>query len=257
MTLKSTMPCLVPHVTTRISNDTRVGTSRSRLLELPRELRDNVYGYLAHDLDFVWWFKSTPGGILLPHFNLNVKAQGVPNFAALLVNFQMYEEYRDICSKECVSLVAKFPIFWHDSKPSETAAARERKERILAKAHSITIIKGSNFEPEFVLYGHVVNTLALIAPNLSTVKIAAVRLCDGLIDDAQILEESEPFPASSRTHFLLSPPDSIGKFKLVQRGEGYRVSLPLYLCKTVYLHTKLVLRSISDFMFGTVQVLFI
>jgi hypothetical protein len=224
-----------------------MAASRPNLLTLPRELRDRVYFYLTHQLDFNWdrseifTLRDADGDEQLIE-PVPIRVLNCPLTQVLCVHPSIYEEYHTVCMKNLEAIVDPALLMLDKSCFSPHWLSKDSSDAVLARLRHVTLFitlhaKTTSHNLDWQNHLNLLRALTTRADALSTVRIAVrqqyhmdsptfdeLRMPTVLIPAAERLIDAESHP------FLPHMPSTLNDMPLVQRGEGYHIGYaPTYL----------------------------
>jgi hypothetical protein len=224
-----------------------MGASPPNLLTLPRELRDHIYSYLTHQLDFNWHAsdilstRGADGNIQLIE-PVSVRLVNCPFPSILCVHPLIYEEYHTACVGNLEAIIdpalqslrsSQFRLDGKLNELSDAALACLRHVKLFITLHAKTAFHNLDWQQQLNL----LHTLIKKADAVVTLRVAVrqqhlmdsptfneLQMPSVLIPAAQRLADAESHP------FLPNMPLTLDDMQLVQRGDGYHVGYaPTYL----------------------------
>jgi hypothetical protein len=200
-------------------------TTRSHLLTLPREIRNEIYGYLTKEIkfDWVWEHEFDSDG----PYMATVLIEDVPICAILLTHSRLCEEYLEArCFKELHATIdANLSIGHHPGFIEETLAKQQDKTTVFARIkHASVFITAFGSSDADVLSG-LDCALVELASGLTSLKLAVftLTLSDDGAPNHKLWQNIEPFPVSSRLELFpyWSNKAGFANLPLFQQDEGY------------------------------------
>jgi len=201
--------------------------STPTLLFLPREIRDIVYGYLRHDIRYLWPWQSNFRTEDLDIVDMSI--ENAPCTNALLINRQLHAEYQEsLNTRRFLATIATKPL------PKRFALVKRVIDPGLARlaisqVRDVHILVLNNWpeHPFWTVVGSFVELLVSKAPRLKTIQIGTQLASPNPILHRDVYRSGfwETFDAATHPMFhLQSPPDQLaGEFTLRIRGEGYQL----------------------------------
>jgi len=207
------------------------------LLGLPRELRDQILGYLTHtrrvasqtDLEM-------PKGFSEPVYcRATIWIMNCPFLSVLLVNSQIQAEYLETeCFKGLSSTIDSKVLLGRPVRCTPDVSPKSRA--ILARVRFVTLFVDYVMDPcslsrvEKTLWSQVQPIVAAISshtPGMSVLRLA-VQQHDGFVGKTvshrDLLTGSSSYRTYGNTRLLSPPPMLLAGLALAQRAEGYRYS---------------------------------
>jgi hypothetical protein len=202
--------------------------SSHTLLTLPREIRDMVYGYLCHDVRYLWpWqrnFRTEDLDIV------DICIDNAPCTNALLINRKIQSEYQEsLNTRRYLATIATKPLPKRfalvkrviDQRLAETAVSQVRVVHIL-------ILNNWPEHPFWTVVGSFVELLVSKAPRLQSLQIGTQLASPNPILHRDVYRPGywETFDAATHPMFHLQapPPALADDFTLRIRGEGYQLT---------------------------------
>jgi hypothetical protein len=200
------------------------------LLGLPRELRDEIYSYLSHDVTVNWpCCELLDLGYGLD--SLNVKIHNAPLLSLLLAHPQIYHEHLAACTNALCGTIDMTLIPRVVTSHVDDDAVNERApvlisllRHLILFIHIIIAPQGTPQETRSIWTD--IAAISAKLPHLQTLRVAFANPEAGEPvehADIRLAYFTDKHSAAKRTKFLPSPPLSIAGLRLRQCGEGYRV----------------------------------
>lgn len=198
--------------------------SSAHLLLLPRELRDRIYAYLTHPLDFTWHRDNSPSATRLAA-PIPVRFPAYPIPHVFLIHPQITAEYTQTSLSNLA--VVLNPGGFH---PLEDLVEGGRDVQVLKRVRHVTLFvqlharssgESLDWGDQLALLEDVVR----VAPGLATLKVAVRQHFLGAwptVGD-QELDGVLKAVSTSGEGFLPKIPRQLGGLALVQRGKGLSV----------------------------------
>jgi hypothetical protein len=197
---------------------------RAHLLRLPRELRDQIYGYLYHDVTFEWKWKVTKRGRAL----FDVTIRDAPRLSVILVCSRLHEEI--LQSAATTPMMIRWDGVLHKSTASYSSRINEkdrvRLENAFNYARNIVVLTS---KPKWSIMSKFCNLIRDKAPRMASMVIG---------EASQVADASSPRQDPRNLHAQLANtlamsrqnrkypapiPDRFGDFRLVQLGRSLQV----------------------------------
>ncbi|KAH7355488.1 hypothetical protein BKA66DRAFT_274943 [Pyrenochaeta sp. MPI-SDFR-AT-0127] len=185
----------------------------SRLLTLPREIRNHLYSYLPHEKELRFGWQST---VHTTYGAIAMHVENAPPLNLLLTHPQLHNEYLEV-----ENLSARFrplPCFVLNFHISEPALARLQQVDL-----SIKQAKAPHHKPWAVIEDFV-EWLSLKSPHISTIRVAILEELPQEMEVHRRELDNNTMTTAFRDGnvFLPSPPGSLIKLPLRRCGQGYR-----------------------------------
>ncbi|KAF2821434.1 hypothetical protein CC86DRAFT_448886 [Ophiobolus disseminans] len=215
--------------------------SPAHLLNLPRELRDRIYGYLDHRIDFNWDRdciiapRGTEGDVQLVE-PVPIRLENCPLAHVFRIHPRIYHEYQEMYETGLTALIdpslhtlgpPRFQPLRNSTARSNAVLIRIRHVSLFLTIHAQTTSSSLDWEDQLGL----LRALKSKAPQLLTLRVAVrqqYHLSSGPTVSDKNLEKvlfsaTERLNAARIIRFLPQMPDAFGDMFMVQRGEGYHV----------------------------------
>lgn len=208
-----------------------VSPTSSRLLTIPREIRDEVYKYLYHEVSHRYLYLNSSGTRIR---TLNVKLANAPILNLLLTHSRIYEEYAKAPSFHNLQATITYNMSFQDAwfeEDDATLPDQTKVESALAQVCCLTAIFRSMSEDSCFLWDDAELLLTdklPCMPHLSTIRV----IHSASLDDYpfKILEGLETTALSEVLEHLESPdnndkavpvsPTTLGSLTLQQKARG-------------------------------------
>ncbi|KAH7408737.1 hypothetical protein DE146DRAFT_647076 [Phaeosphaeria sp. MPI-PUGE-AT-0046c] len=217
---------------------------RPTLLTLPREIRNRIYSYLTHKLDFDWdrddvvTLRGALGGVQIVE-PVPVRLQRCPLPHVFFIHPRICQEYHEECVENLEAVIdptlhtLEWPLF--DAQPksnviSDAILSRLRHITIFLKLHARTTSTNLDWQNQLNL----MRAVAITAPELRTLRVAirqqyhleSPTFNDGDVP-AVLVPATKRLQDAHSKQFLPAVPATLETMSLVQRGEGYHVGYAL------------------------------
>ena len=222
-------PSMIPTTSGSGSTTSTMAPATPSLLGLPRELRDEIYSYLYHEIGLHQEYPSFfafcgiqdrdtgPGCLTLAN---------APIVNLLLVNVQIKTEYMESSCFKDLTVTTEFdavtlvmhnwssPTMW---QPPQSGDALRHVRRLDVRFNCGEEIITNRYSI-WSCMNKLMDRMANDAPHLRTLRIACCSESRQFLQDHNVVYG----PFTSGTFLPLQPPTYCG-LSLAQRGEGYRV----------------------------------
>jgi hypothetical protein len=191
------------------------------LLSLPRELRDQIYEYLGHEVSFHWKWKYSGRS----RVQVQVKVPHAPRLSVLLVCSRMHEEMRSVHLAK-----SYMELHWDGLCIKPRYAWSITKTPKYAKAFNAVmdvrlVIDNDIYNPPWTTTAKLIKVAKRHIPYLASITVST-KSCIGhiYIDQLSTAETSMLVPlANHRTNESQPAPDKISGFHIVQLGRSLGV----------------------------------
>jgi len=210
-----------------VSTDNLTIMSSPTILTLPREIRDLVYGYLRHDIRYLWPWQRNYRTEDLDIVDMSV--ENAPCTNTLLVNKQIHCEYQEsLNARHFLATIATKPLPKRFALATRVANPR-LSEIAVSQLRDVHILILNNWpeHPFWPIVGSFVELLVSKAPRLQTLQIGTQLASPNPILHRDVYRPGywTTFEAATHPMFhLQSPPRTLADtFTLRVRGEGYQL----------------------------------
>lgn len=207
-------------------------TLAPRLLTIPRELRNNVYTYLYHEVS-LWWDWGKGQDCRKGHIvnQVPVRFHNAPCSNVIRAHSRLCHEYiKSAPMKDLSATIEVYPSIYTNvstDKDVDLGVLSKRVTSAFKNLRNITIFLtyidalSRSYVPGAEMWASIERLIEAIkheAPHLSNVRVAFKHN-----SGPELARPEQQCDTFATPNFLPGPPDSLVEFPLVQRAEGHHI----------------------------------